>query len=161
MIFLGSVSLYLGMAMSKNHLWIVTFTSALLAALVFSSNSQTCQAVSKTWTVDDDGTADFRTINAAVGAASSGDTIYVRAGLYKENVLINKPLCLQGENPASTKIDGGSTGSVIQVKASHCVISGFTLRNAYGNSYCVMVDRCGHNRICGNVFHGGFFCLYL
>ncbi|MEA1906348.1 MAG: hypothetical protein U9N12_05270 [Euryarchaeota archaeon] len=39
-----------------------------------------------TWVVDDGGGADYTTIQAAVGAASAGDTIEVRGGVYVENV---------------------------------------------------------------------------
>ena len=35
-----------------------------------------------TWTVDDDGKADFNNIQAAVDAASDGDTINVAPGTY-------------------------------------------------------------------------------
>ena len=37
-----------------------------------------------TWYVDDDGGQDFTKIQAAVNAASDGDTIYVYAGYYNK-----------------------------------------------------------------------------
>ncbi|AKB29120.1 cell surface protein [Methanosarcina siciliae T4/M] len=40
-------------------------------------------AEANTWYVDDDGGADFTSIQSAVNAASSGDTIYIRAGTYE------------------------------------------------------------------------------
>jgi len=45
-------------------------------------------------TVDDDGPADYNTIQAAVDAASSEDTIYVYNGRYHENIIISKSLTL-------------------------------------------------------------------
>ncbi len=44
----------------------------------------------KTWYVDDSGGADFTTIQAAVNAATDGDTIIVRDGTYPENVVVGK-----------------------------------------------------------------------
>jgi endonuclease YncB( thermonuclease family) len=48
----------------------------LFAVLSPAARSQT------TWTIDDDGPADFPEISAAVAAASDGDTLLVRAGAY-------------------------------------------------------------------------------
>jgi pectin methylesterase-like acyl-CoA thioesterase len=39
-------------------------------------------AMAETWTVDDDGAADFDNIQAAIDAASDGDEIVVEAGTY-------------------------------------------------------------------------------
>ncbi len=57
-------------------------------------------AAQATWTVDDDGPADFATLQAAVDAAADGDTILVRAGLYPGAVIDGKGLVIQGEGPA-------------------------------------------------------------
>ena len=42
----------------------------------------TSAALSDTWTVDDDGKADFDNIQAAIDAASDGDEIIVMPGTY-------------------------------------------------------------------------------
>ena len=42
----------------------------------------TSTALATTWTVDDDGKADFDNIQAAVDAASNGDEIIVMPGTY-------------------------------------------------------------------------------
>jgi len=47
---------------------------------------------------------DYPTIQAAVDAASSGDTIIVRDGTYSENVDVNKSLTIQSENRADSTI---------------------------------------------------------
>jgi len=76
---------------------------------------------------------DYPTIQAAVSAASPGDTISVRKGVYRESIIISKPLTLQGEDQENTIIDGGGRGNVIHITASHVVVSGFTVRNGkYG-----------------------------
>jgi parallel beta-helix repeat protein len=72
----------------------------------------------------------YSTIQAAVNAASVGDTVFVRAGIYPEHVTINKALTLTGANRASTIVDGGGSGEGLYVSANGVVISGFTVRSA-------------------------------
>jgi parallel beta-helix repeat protein len=85
-----------------------------------------------TWIVDDDGPAHFRKIQDAINVATSGDTILVRAGTYYENVVVNKSLLLIGENKDATVIDGGGTGNVLNITASHVVVENFTIMNSGG-----------------------------
>lgn len=72
---------------------------------------------------------DYLTIQQAVNFASPGDTVYVRAGTYYENVTIDKSLTLQGEDRNTTIIDGSEIGNVIYVTASNVTISGFKVIN--------------------------------
>jgi parallel beta-helix repeat protein len=87
-------------------------------------------AFSTMWTVDDDGPADFHTIQEAINVANPGDTIYVRNGTYYENVVLNKTVSLVGEDIENTIVDG----SGINVMAYNVVIRGFTIRNSFGPS---------------------------
>jgi parallel beta-helix repeat protein len=76
---------------------------------------------------------DYSTIQAAVYAAGPGDTIHVRKGMYKEDIIIDKSLTLQGEDRNSTIIDGGGDGTVVHITASHVLVQGFTVTNGdYG-----------------------------
>ena len=59
------------------------------------------------WIVDDDGPADFHSIQEAINAAGDGDIINVRSGTYYENLVLNKSVALIGENKSATIIDGG------------------------------------------------------
>ena len=45
---------------------------------------------------------DYGTIQGAVDAASSGDTIIVRDGTYTENVNVNKRLTIRSENGSAS-----------------------------------------------------------
>ena len=73
---------------------------------------------------------DYLTIQEAINAASPGDTIFVRAGTYYENVVVNKSVSLIGEKRETTIIDGRRSGSVIKITASNVALCGFTIRNS-------------------------------
>ena len=101
-------------------------------------------------TVDDDGPADFSTIQEAINASADGDIILVSRGIYQENVIINKNITLTShivydnlsdldswvhrdfytyewtiynDNILETVIDGGNNGSVIQIYSENECIS--------------------------------------
>jgi nitrous oxidase accessory protein NosD len=94
----------------------------------------------RTWIVDDDGPADFHTIQEAINAASDGDTIFVRNGTYHENVVVNKTVSLNGENREMTIIDGNNNGDVVDVVANDVNITRFTLQNHGGVWHAVFVE---------------------
>jgi len=54
---------------------------------------------------------DFGSIQQAINAAASGDTVHVNNGTYYENINVNKTITLVGENPETTIIDGSTTNS--------------------------------------------------
>jgi parallel beta-helix repeat protein len=78
----------------------------ILFALIFSLGAGAHVAKSaKTITVPDD----YSSIQAAVGSASSGDTVFVRKGSYAGGIALNKPITLKGEDAKTTIIVGGAT----------------------------------------------------
>lgn len=88
----------------------------------------------KTWTVDDDGPADFHTIQEAINAANPGDTIHVKSGIYYENIVVNKTVSLVGENRETTTIDGNGVGNVTEATIDNVAITGLTIRHS-GKKY--------------------------
>lgn len=81
--------------------------------------------------------ADYSTIQEAIYAASSGDTILVAPGTYLENInFTGKDLVVQSEEgPETTVIDGGQSGSVVTFEygeGAEARLTGFTLTNGLG-----------------------------
>lgn len=87
-------------------------------------------------TVDDDGPANFNTIQAAMDYAWDGDTIMVEPGAYYENIHFNnKAVTLTGTNPddpniVSSTIITANTGYSVSFdsnEADNSVLTGFTI----------------------------------
>jgi nitrous oxidase accessory protein NosD len=107
-------------------------------ALLFASGASGLAAA--TLCVNPGGTSGCKsTISAAVAAASPGDTIQVRSGTYKEDVVITESIALIGMGPSQPVIDATGLANGIFVNGmssapnagvSGVVISGFTIRNA-------------------------------
>jgi len=107
-------------------------TLLLIGTLTFVFNIQQVKGEPKTWTVDDDGPADFHTIQEAINSldVEDEDTIFVREGTYYENVNVNKSVSLVGEDRSSTIVDGNGTGKVIYIAANNVSITDFTIRKS-------------------------------
>jgi len=112
----------------------------------------------KTITVDDGGEGDYTTIESAIDNAAEGDTIRVWAGTYEENVVVDKAVDLIGNGSASTTIDGGGKGDVVQITADGVNLSGFTITGSGESSRDagILVESSGctifNNRCIGNSY---------
>lgn len=98
----------------------------------------------------------FNSISEAIEKANNYSKIYVYNGTYKENIIIQKPIDLIGENANATIIDAGQIDDVILINENGSVnISGFTLRNSSIGSYPhdqAGIDvRTSNNRIFHNI----------
>jgi parallel beta-helix repeat protein len=72
----------------------------------------------------------YSTIQAAVNAAKSGDTVNVAAGTYNENVLVKKDnLRIVGHGMTDTLINGNVTGRGFEIDANQVSVSGFNVTN--------------------------------
>jgi len=115
--------------------------------------------------VDDDfdestpgfGITRWREIQNAIENATKDDIIYVFSGTYYENIVLDKPLMLVGENPPTTIIDGrGSDG--ISIMLPSCIIERFTLKNCE-NGVAIYADSAGiYNNIMKNNNKGIYVC---
>jgi len=122
---------------TKNNLAIPTLIAVVVAVSILVALSATASAT--TWYVDDDceaapdGTAGnpYCTIQAAITAASPGDTINVAAGTYVEQIIIDKSITLQGASKETTIIEYPpatvNDQYLVLVKADDVTITGFKL----------------------------------
>lgn len=135
-----------------------------LIAVVFVGLPMNVSATPTTIYVDDvagsgpgNPAEDYTSIQDAVDAASSGDTIYVYAGTYYENVVIDTTLTLEGENKDTTIIQGYGRGygiysnSVLGITIRNIKIQGFV--NGISLYYCTS-SMLTCNTITGNVGSG-------
>lgn len=121
--------------------------------------AQAAPAGARTWTVGGRG-ADFPLIGPAIAAAAAGDTILVRGGVYREDLVVDKRLALVGER--QPVLFGTGLGSVVTILAGGSEVSGFTIEGS-GQGQTNQMDaaieiRASSNRITGNrlrrVFYG-------
>lgn len=81
--------------------------------------------------VNSDGSGGCMTsIQAAVSAANSGDTITVAPGTYNEDVTISTPLALVGAGASSTTINASGADNAVHIMADNVWLQGFTIRGA-------------------------------
>ena len=135
---------------------ITLFGCILVIVLVIISTFPLAVSVGNTIYVDDDGSADYTSIQDAVDAASDGDIVYVYSGTYYDHVKINTSIVLQGEDKESTIIDAGGSGDAIFVTADYVEITGFSVINSgpywpssgialNRNEQCVVTENIASN----------------
>jgi len=81
----------------------------------------------------------YLTIQAAINAASPGDTIVVAPGTYPEYVCVNKSVTLMGTNRESIITGAATPIRVVDVNISNVKITSFTIRgptSSYKGVYC-------------------------
>lgn len=105
--------------------------------------------------------ASGRIINDMQKFADAGDSLSIGAGLYKEHIVLDKDLSIQGNGKDSTVIDGSlvdmdnwNQRSTFTIKPGvNALISDMTIQGGYGNNYHFgnnYVHDCG-----GGIFNQG------
>jgi len=82
-------------------------------------------------------------IQAAIGRASTGDTIVAAPGVYEENLAIDRDLVIRGSKSSATVVDGGGAGSTVSVEGGPTI----ALERLHITN--------GHASLGGGVFNGG------
>ncbi|EDZ61468.1 nitrous oxidase accessory protein NosD [Sulfurimonas gotlandica GD1] len=68
-------------------------------------------------------------LQETIDSAPSGATLKLPAGIYKGNIIINKPITLLGKEDGVI-IDGGGIGKVITINSSNVTIENLTITNS-------------------------------
>lgn len=110
---------------------IITLLITLITILVFFSGCNEKSNSGITIYVDDDGGADFTSIQSAIDVANPGDTIYVYSGFYNESLHIAKSINLVGSSAIDTfilpKDVKSNNNCTIFLNADKCTIRDFDI----------------------------------
>ena len=131
-------------------------TRIAVAAVALTLVSAAAEA--RTWIVGGSG-ADFPLIAPAIAGAAAGDTIEVRGGVYREDLVVDKRLQLVGIG--RPRLFGTGLGTVVTIASPGCELSGFAIEGSGTGSTNAMdagvqVLSSG-NRVVDNVLRRVFY----
>lgn len=117
----------------------------------------------KTWYVDDDGPANFTSIQEAVYACNPGDTVVVKDGEYTENVVVDRPIVLRSENgPETTVVTAKSVVKPpIMVTGNNAAVSGLTVQQTGNPAAGIGLEGAENCTVEGNVATGCYRGIFL
>ena len=123
--------------------------TAVFVLTIFSGTGQ-----GATLYVDDDGGADYTTINHAMENATDGDTIMIHPGDYEETMEVNKELTFQSTtgNPEDVVVHKAGGYSIFAVYSNNVTISGLTVK--YG-TYMIFLHSSDNCLIENNIITQG------
>ena len=115
----------------------ISFAKKPLVLIVLITLASFSRVYARQITVAKDGSGDYRTIQAAINAARSGDVIYVKPGIYEEHVDFKDGIVLQGAGRDNTTIRYGGDAPVITAKyIGSGKIDGFTIEYTGTGGHC-------------------------
>ncbi len=106
----------------------------------------------------------FKSISSAYEQANPHDTIIVKEGIYREHLVLRKPIVLIGIDYPTLDAEGRDS-SIIKVKADSVVISGFRFVNT-GPSYlrehaALRIEQAKACILRNNIFQNNAYAIYL
>ncbi|MCD6331534.1 MAG: right-handed parallel beta-helix repeat-containing protein, partial [Thermoplasmata archaeon] len=120
----------------------------------------------------------FASIQDGINAVLDRGKVIVYAGLYNENVIVNKEVNVIGENASLVTVDGGGTGDVFAIVANNVSISNITARNggeegiyvegaaninisnciiAFNGDCGILLNQSTNVSVFGNIIHNNSF----
>ena len=114
-----------------------------------------CPSIAEIITVDDDGLADFNSIQPAIDSADDGDVIMVQPGLYQEVInFLGKNITLMSTNPVDSDVvamtsigyyDGDEVTVTFRgTEDANCTLAGFDINGAI-KGFDSFIDPTGEN----------------
>jgi parallel beta-helix repeat protein len=92
----------------------------------------------------------------------SGSTVYVEAGTYVENVVVDKTINLIGAGTGNTTIDGGGNGDVVRITVDWVNMSGFTVTNSGSSGTDSGIDvTADHTHISNTIVSSNLYGIHL
>jgi len=109
------------------------------------------------------GEGGFKTIKEALEHALDGDEIIVKAGIYREQVVVNKSLKLRGEGFEKTVIETDAFVDAVVIFANNVSVQGFAVRNYGGTAYSsgIRLINASDCKIKNNLIEGKFIGIRL
>jgi nitrous oxidase accessory protein len=106
----------------------------------------------------------FVSIQHAIDASKTGDTIWIESGLYREkNIIINKSIILIGDN--YPELDGENRYEIISIKSPGVTVSGLKLTHCGKSSMediaAIKIYNCRDITIADNIVVDAFFGIYV
>ena len=102
------------------------------------------------------GPNNYTKIQDAIDNTSDGDTVYVFPGTYREQIIINTSIQLQGAYLLTTFIDGQNTSDdIITCIGTGVFIGGFTISNCSKGHACVLLNHTSDCTLYGARIHTG------
>ena len=97
----------------------------------------------------------FQTISQALALACNGTTIRVKPGLYKENIIINKPVKIVGDGSAKDVAIEGLGTSCLQMQTTEAIVKNVSLlakRTSVGDNFQCVISINEGNLVLENCF---------
>jgi nitrous oxidase accessory protein len=104
---------------------VVTSLLILFLSIVLVSLATTAETI----TVNNDGGADFTTIQEALNISEDGDVIRIQEGTYSGNLTINTAIALEGAERGSVVIEGNGSQYAMQILMDNVSVKNISIRN--------------------------------
>lgn len=111
----------------------------------------------------DGGAPPAASLQERIDGAAAGDTVFVEGGVFREHIVVDKPISLVGVG--GPVIDGGGEGDVVTIAADDASISGFVIRGS-GRSIsqepaAIKANEVDRVTIRGNRLENSHFGIYI